>query len=83
MIIYGETGITDKIAIRIKGQICENAKMLSYVNVIPEMNHNEIVGWENNPQIFDNLFVLHDDHSLLSESLPLSKVPAAGTDAPV
>ena len=58
MIIYGETGATDKLAIRLKGQLCENSKMLSFVNEIPEMNHNEIVGWENNPDLFTHLVVL-------------------------
>lgn len=33
-------------AVRFKGQISENAKLLAFANVIPEMNHNEIVGWE-------------------------------------
>lgn len=31
---------------RFKGQVCENAKMLAFANAIPEMNHNELVGWE-------------------------------------
>lgn len=34
------------IAVRFKGQVCENAKLLAFANVIPEMNHNEIVGWD-------------------------------------
>ena len=45
VIIYGETGATDKLAIRWKGQLSENSKMLAFINEIPEMNHNEIVGW--------------------------------------
>ena len=32
---------------RLKSQLNENSKMLSYNVTIPEMNHNEIVGWEN------------------------------------
>ena len=58
IVIYGETGATDKLAIRLKGQLCENSKMLTFVNEIPEMNHNEIVGWENNSDIFTRLVVL-------------------------
>lgn len=58
VIIYGETGATEKLAIRLKGQLCENSKMLAYINEIPEMNHNEIVGWENNPELFSHLVVL-------------------------
>ena len=47
-IIYGENQSTAAIAVRWKGQLCENGKMLSYHSELPEMNHNEIVGWENN-----------------------------------
>ena len=33
-------------ALRFKGQVCENAKLLAFANAVPEMNHNEIVGWD-------------------------------------
>ena len=36
------------IGYRLKSQLNENSKMLSYNITIPEMNHNEIIGWENN-----------------------------------
>ena len=45
-------------AVRLKGQINENGKMLAYNNDLPELNHNEIVGWQNNPEIFKYLCVL-------------------------
>tara|TARA_Y100001970_G_scaffold231496_1_gene287776 strand:+ start:338 stop:1294 length:957 start_codon:yes stop_codon:yes gene_type:complete len=35
------------IGFRLKCQLNENSKMLSYNITIPEMNHNEIIGWEN------------------------------------
>ena len=57
-IIYADNSTLGVAALRLKGQICENAKMLAYHNELPEFNHNEIVGWENNPNISDNLFVL-------------------------
>lgn len=34
-------------AIRLRQQINENAKMLCWHHVIPEMNHNELVGWKD------------------------------------
>ena len=46
-ILYGESSSTSSIALRWKGQFCENSKMLAYHNEIPEMNHNEIVPWVN------------------------------------
>ena len=35
------------IGFRLKSQLNENSKILSYNITIPEMNHNEIIGWEN------------------------------------
>lgn len=57
-IIYGITDTTGVVALRWKGQLCENAKMLAYNNEIPEMNHNEIVGWGNNPDLLSELSVI-------------------------
>jgi len=57
-IIYSDNSSMSIAALRLKGQICENSKMLSYHNDLPELNHNEIVGWENNSTLFNHLFVL-------------------------
>ena len=57
-IIYGTSDSTAVAALRWKGQFCENADMLAYHNELPEMNHNEIAGWENNAELFDNMSVL-------------------------
>ncbi len=37
----------ESIAVRLRQQINENAKMLCWHHVVPEMNHNELVGWEH------------------------------------
>ena len=39
------TGRMEAVTIRLRQQINENAKMLCWHHVIPEMNHNELVGW--------------------------------------
>jgi glucose/mannose-6-phosphate isomerase len=57
-IIYGITDTTGVVALRWKGQLCENAKMLAYHNEIPELNHNEIVGWGNNPDLLSEFSVI-------------------------
>tara|TARA_B100000809_G_scaffold5047_1_gene5154 strand:- start:401 stop:1441 length:1041 start_codon:yes stop_codon:yes gene_type:complete len=57
-VIYADNSTMGVAALRLKGQICENAKMLAYHNELPEFNHNEIVGWENNSHIYEELFVL-------------------------
>lgn len=43
--IFYSTPIYEGIAIRARQQINENCKMLCWHHVIPEMNHNELVGW--------------------------------------
>jgi glucose/mannose-6-phosphate isomerase len=45
---------------RLKCQLNENSKMLSYNVTLPEMNHNDIVGWENkliNKSLFSLIWV--------------------------
>lgn len=44
--IYAGQDHLDAVAWRFKGQICENAGCLASVNVFPEFNHNELVGWD-------------------------------------
>ncbi len=45
-VIYGFREYTG-VAYRIKTQLNENSKMFCKFDVLPELNHNEIVGWEN------------------------------------
>jgi glucose/mannose-6-phosphate isomerase len=48
-IIYGGGPISSTAAQRWKTQINENAKMPAWWSVLPELDHNEIVGWETLP----------------------------------
>ena len=57
-IIYSYNSTMAIAATRLKGQFCENSKMLAYTSVLPELNHNEIVGWENNRHVLKKLCVL-------------------------
>ena len=57
-ILYGETDNTSVIALRWSNQLSENSKMLAFCNEIPEFNHNEIVGWENNPNLIEKLSII-------------------------
>lgn len=43
-VIYSDAAYTG-VSIRLRQQINENAKMLCWHHVFPEMNHNELVGW--------------------------------------
>jgi glucose/mannose-6-phosphate isomerase len=43
--IFYTTSRMESIAIRARQQFNENAKVLCWHHVVPEMNHNELVGW--------------------------------------
>lgn len=45
-LIYSGADKFDTVNTRWRGQITENAKTLAFGHVFPELNHNEIVGWE-------------------------------------
>lgn len=45
-VIYACAGY-EGVAVRLRQQINENAKLLCWHHVIPEMNHNELVGWKD------------------------------------
>lgn len=45
-ICYSSNERFDAVNTRWRGQIAENAKALAFGNVLPEMNHNELVGWK-------------------------------------
>jgi len=46
-VIYVAKGF-EGVAVRFRQQLNENSKMLGWHNVIPEMNHNELLGWRTN-----------------------------------
>lgn len=58
-IIYSATQTMKTVSMRWKCQFNENAKIHSFFNVFPEMNHNEIVGYDQLPEIFQNFQVIY------------------------
>jgi len=62
-VIYATT-YNEGIAIRFRQQLNENAKILCWHQVIPEMNHNELVGWtQKNDNLSVLIFLDKDDYS--------------------
>jgi len=59
-VIYATT-YNEGIAIRFRQQLNENAKQLCWHQIIPEMNHNELVGWTQKIDSLAVLFFLDKD----------------------
>lgn len=57
-VIYSGSGLMEPVSRRWMGQLQENAKTLAYGNTIPEMTHNEIVGWEQISHLTGRLSVI-------------------------
>ncbi len=72
-IIYSAANY-EGLAIRVRQQLNENSKILCWHNAIPEMNHNELVGWR---QKDDNKVVIflrnEDDYSRTQTRMEINK----------
>jgi glucose/mannose-6-phosphate isomerase len=72
-VIYSE-GYLEGVALRFKQQINENAKMMCWHQVIPEMNHNELVGWAGGSSNMAAIFLCGErDHLRNIKRRELSK----------
>lgn len=76
-LIWGATGTTEVVATRWKGQINENSKAMAYWNFLPELNHNEIVGFEKPGELLKQLAVVilrdQNDHPRVQQRMEISK----------
>lgn len=77
-IVYSGPTLTDAVALRWKGQICENAKNLAFANHYAEFNHNELVGWSETVEKHkDQLIVIQlrdrDDHPQIVKRMDIVK----------
>lgn len=65
-VIYSSVDSLWPVARRWTNQINENSKMLSYCAFFPELCHNEIVGWQELPQVRQNAKIVmladREDH---------------------
>jgi len=76
-VIWGSAGTTEVVAQRWKGQINENAKSPAYWNVLPELNHNEIVGLQFPAEILKKIHVIilrdERDHPRVHKRIEITK----------
>lgn len=62
------------VAVRFRQQLNENAKMLCWHQVLPEMNHNELVGWKDRYDQMAVLFMRHEsDFARTQQRIELTK----------
>jgi len=75
-VIYSAVDVTSAVGYRLKCQFNENAKLHAFHNVIPELNHNEIIGWESflDKQFNAKLIMIKDKsyHSQVTKRFEIS-----------
>lgn len=76
-IVYASTERFDAVATRWRGQMAENGKSLMFGHVLPEMNHNELVGWKVLKEQMREMQVLFlrdkDDHRRIKVRMDITK----------
>ncbi|MFH1854374.1 MAG: bifunctional phosphoglucose/phosphomannose isomerase [Candidatus Omnitrophota bacterium] len=76
-VIYGTNDSTEAACVRWRGQIAENSKALASSHVLPEMNHNEIVGWEFPKDALKDMKVIFlrdkNDHPRTKKRIEISR----------
>src|SRR5437588_3651090 len=79
--VVAGAGLTSPVANRWKTQINENAKYPCFWNELPELDHNEIVGWESAKDVgrFSAVFLDDSDaHPRVKERMVLTERLIAG-----
>jgi glucose/mannose-6-phosphate isomerase len=56
--IYGVQDFTDVVAYRWRTQLNENSKVLASHHAFPELNHNEVVGWDGPLALSQGIWVV-------------------------
>jgi glucose/mannose-6-phosphate isomerase len=76
-VIYGGQDHVDSVVVRWRGQFAENSKAISSSHLFPEMNHNEIVGWQNPAGLFKKFIVIllrdKGDHPRTKRRMDITK----------
>jgi len=93
IVVYAEDKY-QSVALRLKQQINENAKGHCWLNVLPELNHNELVGWSKaNPNLAVLVIRTDDEYTrntlritftesvLTQKEQPYFEIHAKGHDA--
>jgi glucose/mannose-6-phosphate isomerase len=77
-ILYGGQDHLDSVAVRWKCQFNENSKQVALMNVIPEMNHNEVLGFTTPDPLTRKMAVIllrhpQEDHPQIQKRFDILK----------
>jgi len=82
--VIAGAGLTAPIAYRWKTQINENAKLPAFFGELPELDHNEIEGWQGAPEVgrFSAVFLDDSDaHPRVKQRMELTERMISGSAA--
>ena len=73
-VIYGAPNLA-AMALRMKTQLNENSKVIAFSGILPEFNHNEIVGWYEDDQkySFHPVLVVDDAYEEIASIIKATK----------
>ena len=76
-ITYTGASYLHGVSVRWRNQFNENAKVIAFSNELPEMNHNEIMGWEGLPEVNKHFRVIllrcQDEHDRIQARFKITK----------
>lgn len=76
-VIYGANDHIDVAVTRMRGELAENSKHLASSHVFPEMNHNEIVGWDFPVELMKEFVVIFlrdlGDHKRVAKRMDITR----------
>jgi glucose/mannose-6-phosphate isomerase len=79
LVIYSEAN-TEAVSIRFRQQVNENSKELCWHHAIPEMNHNELVGWAGGKDDIAVVIFRHkEDHERSQIRMEINKRSSRST----
>ncbi len=75
-VIYGSEGLLAVVVYRWKCQLNEIAKVPAFCHVLPELDHNEIVGWKQLPELTRSTEVIflvdRDEHPRVAKRVDIT-----------
>lgn len=76
-LIYGSSEYAGAAAFRWKTQFNENSKIIAYHHLFPELDHNEIMGWEDTTAITQKFVILilkdKDDNERIRKRIKITR----------